>query len=561
MFDTVACSLDLGLPDPGACTDADLIAAMTEAGRRESMAAERKLAYAAELAARRTAADIAAEIAVSRAGRGTAAEVAFALTVGRGAAEAVLALGCDLATRLGATRAALACGDIDLTRARIVSERTRDVAEDITDAVQHAILRRIIGRNAGQSARISDQIIARLDPDALRVRRATGEDHRAVGVTPTADGLAELWGRLRAADGISLDTRLHTMALGVCGDDPRTVAQRRADALIALVHGHTDLPCTCGHPVHDPDHTPEDTEDTHPAGSDTNPGTAGGGRTPGPATTPPRPPSTVLVRVIIDAATLLGLTDNPGHLDGYGAIDPDLARRLATDATWQAVLTEARDAYAAHTVPTHIGPRRTAGCVAGDSPPPPVTGLSAAQLDARFAHQQHRRHPDPALRALIQLRDRTCRHPGCLVPAAGCDIDHTRPHSDGGPTLPSNLACLCRYHHGLKTRGQWHWTQAAFGALTATTPTGHTHTSHPPATEDWHHHHAEQAEQARYDRLARHGWTPGRPHDDPPPQHPAWDRLNDPPPDPHAPVLLPTPTPAATIPLRGNTAPEEAPPF
>ena len=257
----------------------------------------------------------------------------------------------------------------------------------------------------------------------------------------------------------------------------------------------------------------------------------------------------MLVRVVIDAATLLGLTDTPGHLDGYGTIDPDLARRLATDATWQAVLTEAHDAYGAHTIPTRLGRRRPAGCIAGDHSPPATTGLTPAQLDARFTHQQHRRHPDPHLRALIQLRDRTCRHPGCLVPAAGCDIDHTTPHSHGGLTLPSNLACLCRYHHGLKTRGQWHWTQADFGELTATTPTGHTHTGRPPTTEDWHHHRAEQAEQARHDRLTDHGWSPGDPFHDPPPHHPAWDHFNDPPPDPTVPVAPapPVPVPAATI--------------
>src|SRR5699024_7595934 len=94
----------------------------------------------------------------------------------------------------------------------------------------------------------------------------------------------------------------------------------------------------------------------------------------------------------------------------------------------------------------------------------------------------------------IRLRDGTCRHPGCSVPADDCDIDHVRPfnHTDptpGGPTTENNLACLCRHHHRFKTFHGWHYHLAPDGTLTVTTHTGHTSTTHPDGPlAPWRHH-------------------------------------------------------------------------
>ncbi|MCZ4562013.1 DUF222 domain-containing protein [Rhodococcus sp. IEGM 1401] len=68
--------------------------------------------------------------------------------------------------------------------------------------------------------------------------------------------------------------------------------------------------------------------------------------------------------------------------------------------------------------------------------------------------------PTVALAERIRYRDRTCRHPGCDVPAEQCEIDHIVPYfhrdpSSGGWTIDTNLHCLCRYHHSLKTMGLW----------------------------------------------------------------------------------------------------------
>jgi hypothetical protein len=86
------------------------------------------------------------------------------------------------------------------------------------------------------------------------------------------------------------------------------------------------------------------------------------------------------------------------------------------------------------------------------------------------------------LREQVQLRDRTCVFPGCARPARRCDVDHIIAYdhdadSEGrrqpGPTTTSNLACLCRFHHRLKTHSPWRYTMVEPGIFEWTSPHGH----------------------------------------------------------------------------------------
>jgi hypothetical protein len=105
------------------------------------------------------------------------------------------------------------------------------------------------------------------------------------------------------------------------------------------------------------------------------------------------------------------------------------------------------------------------------------------------------------IREQVQLRDRTCVFPRCTRPARGCDIDHViaydhdaeaegRPQP--GPTQTDNLACLCRFHHRLKTHSAWRYETTAPGVFEWTSPHGlryrrdHTGTTdlEPPAPPD-----------------------------------------------------------------------------
>jgi len=60
----------------------------------------------------------------------------------------------------------------------------------------------------------------------------------------------------------------------------------------------------------------------------------------------------------------------------------------------------------------------------------------------------------PALRTLLEARDRECVVPGCDV-TRGLEIDHRERFAVGGPTTAENCARLCRRHHDMKTYQGW----------------------------------------------------------------------------------------------------------
>jgi hypothetical protein len=109
-----------------------------------------------------------------------------------------------------------------------------------------------------------------------------------------------------------------------------------------------------------------------------------------------------------------------------------------------------------------------------------VTVKPVIDLNAQLTAQGYK-VPD-ALREQVQLRDRTCVFPRCTRPARACDVDHVIPYdheaeADGrpqpGPTRTDNLACLCRFHHRLKTHSAWRYAMTAPGVFEWTSPHGH----------------------------------------------------------------------------------------
>ncbi len=90
---------------------------------------------------------------------------------------------------------------------------------------------------------------------------------------------------------------------------------------------------------------------------------------------------------------------------------------------------------------------------------------------ARIAYR-----PGLGLTRWVKARDRHCRFPGCRRPAANCDLDHLIPHPTGSTTT-TNLACLCRYHHRLKTHTSWEVRAGPNAALEWTSPRGRKYTT------------------------------------------------------------------------------------
>lgn len=89
--------------------------------------------------------------------------------------------------------------------------------------------------------------------------------------------------------------------------------------------------------------------------------------------------------------------------------------------------------------------------------------------------------PSAQMRRFLGARDQHCRFPGCTVPVARCDLDHTVDWALGGKTRTDSMAHLCRGHHMLRHHTPWSYEQLPGGVLNWTSPTGRTYVSHPPS--------------------------------------------------------------------------------
>src|SRR3954470_24591238 len=118
-------------------------------------------------------------------------------------------------------------------------------------------------------------------------------------------------------------------------------------------------------------------------------------------------------------------------------------------------------------------------CSAAPAPPPPPPrprrgdGLGPPPPTGAY-------EPTDPQRRFVTTRDRTCRFPNCGQRAGWADHDHVVPHACGGQTDCTNLCCLCRTHHRLKTHALgWIFDMEPDGTLHVTTPSGVTRTSRP----------------------------------------------------------------------------------
>jgi hypothetical protein len=228
--------------------------------------------------------------------------VAAAQGISRGRAAGQLRYGLVLAERLPKLSALFAAGVVDFRVISAVVFRTELMIDN--DAL--VWLDQWLARAAHRWSRWSynkivelvDYWIQKLEPAAVRVARKADEDRR-IGVSPLHSGMAEIWGDVRAPDALAFDRCLDELAATVCPADPRTKAQRRADALSALAARATAMPCACGSP-------------DCPA--------AGTGATAG----------EVVIHVLADAATIAGNSSKPGYVPGFGGLPAEAVRQLAT---------------------------------------------------------------------------------------------------------------------------------------------------------------------------------------------------------------------------------------
>ena len=281
---------------------------------------------------------------------------------------------------------------------RTIVWRTYLIAdEEAMAAVDWALADRVTGWGVLSVAKTEaaiDALVDEFDPAALRRSRESASSRTVEFGSPSdVAGTTSMWARLYAADAAVIEQRVEEMARSVCANDPRTLAERPADALTALGAG-TDLACACG-----------------------------------------------------DADCATG----------------DCATKAANNAVVYVVADEksvdAATAAAAPSEPASSAPQCPAPpayVCGGGVLPTALLGATPQRATIREVRHPGDTPPDPrytptrATAEFVRCRDLTCRFPGCDKPAQVCDLDHTVPYPVG-PTHPSNLKCLCRFHRMHKT--------------------------------------------------------------------------------------------------------------
>jgi Domain of unknown function (DUF222) len=170
-------------------------------------------------------------------------EIALALNISGIAASHRLDLALDLVEKLPDTLAALDKGEIDLTRARAISDSTGPLSAEHAAEVEARVLDKAKEQNAPQLRRLLKRTVIKIDPDGAQARYKERRAGRRVVVTPVEDGMAELWAYLPAPAANAIYLAVDAAARQAkTPDDERTADQRRADVFVDLVLGEATAP-------------------------------------------------------------------------------------------------------------------------------------------------------------------------------------------------------------------------------------------------------------------------------------------------------------------------------
>ncbi|WP_306905984.1 HNH endonuclease signature motif containing protein [Arthrobacter pascens] len=359
------------------------------------------------------------------------AEVACVLTVSERSASALLAQSRELTTTLPRTLAALQDGSISWQHARVMVDETTSLDPAGAAALEaHFLDPEKLGgaRSCPAGELVPSRFRAkartwreRHHPVSIEKRHSKGILDRRVEYAPDRDGMAWLSAYLPADTAAGIWDRTTTAARALQGpDEGRTLTQLRADTVAAWLLEDTGTGTGNTATI-----TGSTTATTGAMAAGTT--TTGG---------VPSPKAQVLITVPVFA--LMGLTDEPATLDGYGPIPASMARRLVADGadSFHRVLTDPRDG-----APLEIG--RTSYRI------------------------------PTAMRQWLRMRDGKCPFPGCNNHSLDNEADHLLAWHKGGTTGISNLGQPCRKHHKLRHTTAWKPTQATKNKPPGwTSPTG-----------------------------------------------------------------------------------------
>ena len=318
----------------------------------------------------------------------------------------------QLVNQFAGTFAALKEGSISFMHARVLIDQGSSVPDEAVEVFEQTLLPRAKEVTVPKLKKAAIRLRDKLQPQSSAERHVEAVEKRTVWFEPGEDGMAVIGATLSAEVVNAIRDRLTAIATAakVEGDE-RTESQRRADAFSDLLL----------------------TGDTCEA---TLEGTGGERKNVGHGIQPK-------VLVTVPVMTLLGSSDEPGELEGYGPIDPDTARRLAAHA-------------------------------------PSFTRLLVHPVSSAVLDFDRTTYAVPAdLKNALHVRDGVCRAIGCEQPARRAQIDHTQEWALGGSTKLGNLACLCGGHHKVKTYTRVKMRNLPNGDIEWQLPSGRTYLTHP----------------------------------------------------------------------------------
>lgn len=340
-------------------------------------------------------------------GRGVAGQVALARRESAHRGSRYLGLAKILVAEMPHTLAALERGVLSEWRATLLARETACLSGEHRREIDARLCADPGGLEGWGDRRLVAEIqklACQLEAASVARRRARAESERRVTCRPAPDTMVLVSALLPVAQGVAAYAALRKAAdAAIAGGDPRTRGQVMADVFVERLTGQATA-----------------------------------------AAVP------VEIHLVMGEQELFGDGEQPAHVDGYGPVPADLARRLAASAA----VAEAAWLRRLYSTPN--------------------TGRLVAM-------ESNRRLFPAGLVRFIRLRDQFCRTPWCEAPIR--HTDHALPSGEGGPTSEANGQGLCEQCNHAREAPGW---QARPGpgprhTLEITTPTGHRYlTTAPP---------------------------------------------------------------------------------
>jgi hypothetical protein len=369
------------------------------------------------------------------------AEVAHAINLGRGTAAFRARRAFTWSVNLPATLAALHAGNIDERRAAVLADVLQHVRPELARAVEAGLLREATELSLAELRRRALALLAELDAGAIAQRHEQAKKAADVRSYQTGDGMAVVAGDMTVEEAAACSAVIDELARMAKADgDDRKIGAVRASIMSMLIlrpadHGLPGVSVQLTVAA-----TLESLEGRSTAAAEVNGSAITAGQ----------------LRTLLHRVGALGLTTPDGGSLTF-ALSDENGRLLAT-------LTAAELARLARKGCPEHADAADCGCPVAGMPPP------TDAYEPRAA--QHR---------FVDTRDRRCRMPNCGQRAGWADHDHVVAHADGGETTCTNLCCLCRSHHRLKTFARrWAFRMDPDGTLHVTSPSGVTRTTRPP---------------------------------------------------------------------------------